>query len=165
MIQETYLTHKGLIVSKAQKLSRQFNMEIDDIIAQGNLLFCKCYYNYKAINNSSFTTYLSNSLVGLYSYCLETKTNEPVDDTNLYMLAQDKKNIYDAIDFKDFINSKTNNETALIIDLVNNFETSKITKDKIKKYFKNYYGWSQLKTERHFNEIYMILKEWEKLCK
>ena len=158
---DLYLKHKGLIISRAIKFARQFNLETEDVIAQGNLLFCICYKEYKAFNNAAFTTYFHSNLINLYRYCKnQSKLNLcEIGPVEFY---PDQFDPFKEIEFEDFINSKITNETALILDCIINFnnEEGKITKQKIKKHFKKELGWSQLKTERLFNQIRLILNEW-----
>lgn len=160
---ELYLKHRGLIFSKAIKLARQFNLELDDVVAQGNLLFCLCHNKFKAYNNAAFTTYFHSNMIQLYNYC-KNESRKVSHEFELLDFHEDPFDPFYEINFEDFMTSELSGEAFLIVDwMLNvNFEGEKVTKQKIKKYFKKEYGWSQLKTERHFNQISQILNEWSK---
>ena len=65
-----FLQYQNMIQKLAHKVSRLYQVEYEDMEAQGYLIYCECLQNYE-ITKASFSTYLYINLVGrLKSYAL-----------------------------------------------------------------------------------------------
>lgn len=66
--EKLYKEMKGIIISRAVAQHYKTGLDLDDLIAQGNLIFCECY---RSFNGSvEFSTFLWACLTtSLFNYC------------------------------------------------------------------------------------------------
>lgn len=57
-----YEQNKKTIFSKAWEYSKKSRMDFDELVAEGNLIFCESLKSWKGGFNASFNTYLTHSL-------------------------------------------------------------------------------------------------------
>lgn len=79
----TFEKYQKMIQKIAHKVCNRYNLEYEDIEAQGYLIYCECVHNYN-ITRSSFSTYLYINLSGrLVDYAISTIRQKGI---NLYDL-------------------------------------------------------------------------------
>ena len=64
-----YTDYVDMIKSRANKLSEKYQIPFDELVSEGNLIYCECLNNYD-ITKASFSTYLYSMLAyGMSDYC------------------------------------------------------------------------------------------------
>lgn len=64
-----YTDYVDMIKSRANKLSEKYHIPFDELVSEGNLIYCECLNNYD-ITKASFSTYLYSMLAyGMSDYC------------------------------------------------------------------------------------------------
>ncbi len=144
---ENYLNYKNLIYKIAwQKKKKNPLIEIDDLISEGNIIYCKCLKNYNNLN-VKFSTYLYSCLNhGLKNFIKEERKFLKVSDI-------ENNNIKY---FQDFSFFELSENSKLILDELQNTpltKTNTIRKMNLKKHIRKKFNLKHIEISNSFAEI------------
>lgn len=158
-----YENYKNMIYKQAYKIHCISGKDKDDLISQGNLIFCECLNRYKEEKKVSFGTYLFlNLYYGLFRY-VKSLEEYPQVDIDIGVTYNFEK----VVEFKDELYNLSN-KSKEIINLIFNFPEKvtgsfgnnswkyKITKKSI-YYFLINQNWGHTQIINAFKEIKNIL--------
>ncbi len=161
MTDQFYNQHKNLIIKKAFSFHFTTNIPVDDLIAQGNLIFCEAIKTYDP-ERSKFSTWLWKRLDReLYKYVLSIKKH------NKFNINKDPVEI-PCFNFDSYIkyvgikNDLTDEAHQVLSIIINSpheiFEAIDLTRPKkargaIVKYLRNNEGWSWPVIWKTMNEL------------
>lgn len=156
-----YEKYKRLIISKASKWSYCISMDIDDLISEGNIVFCKCLKTYKS-SKSSFSTYLYRGLDYHYKNLAKKRfeCNKHIDNDRI----DNSINIFRITSFRIAL-EKLSSDAQQLINIVLNTPKKlieiccRVTKQTLTIYLTQYLDWTIYRCWKTFREIRYALGE------
>lgn len=156
-----YNQNKRMLHFYANRFSRRYHLEYDEVFSEANIIFCKSLSTYKDSKNASFSTHLFNNLKGrLNRTCrnmLSIKEKEIAFD-HCYHSITYKENHCERIFFKEALNILSQEEkTAAVLNLILDpadidIEKPRTTQTSIRRELKSN-GWSRSEIEFTFKKI------------
>jgi hypothetical protein len=166
---QLYNNFKNMVFSKTSKFNHNYRIDRDELLAQANLIFCECYYNYQTISKTkklSFPVFLFNQLEwNLLKYAKKEKQKKEIIAETIYC-SNYCDNSQEAILFEDFIKQfspKTKNMLRIICkpDRRQRKEFNTMNKKQLRKYLRMQ-GWKHTDISNCYNEIEIGLEKWRK---
>lgn len=164
--EQEYKKVQNLIYAKAHSFARTTGYEVDDFIAQGNLIYCQSLLKYD-VNRGKFITLLYLSLnLGLISYTQQLskqipKYTEELKEETVEPLSAMQERSYKLM--KKI--SKTTKATKTVVDLILNdpitlFKGEALSKTKkyvaVKRYLHYNLGCSWANTKKSLDELQQL---------
>lgn len=138
-IEQAYHGHKKMIKKSAWMFSKKYSVEMDELEAEGNLIFCKAFQDYKPSFNASFPTFLWMNLQHKLKYFCKKQMSINIEFLEEETPQQD--NAYEKIEFdfdrKKFLSEKENE----IVDRI--IAEKKYRKKSFQRHFTKEKNWKQ----------------------
>lgn len=166
-----YKDYEKMIVQRAWKWKAKTGQDIEDLIAEGNLVFCNCLQNYNH-EKSAFGTFLYNSLQIHYGNLANTSRYQKTYNPHNSVSFDEERllpNFYpgDAEEitiFRQLIESLSSDAKEVVkavfetpLEIISEMGVTKITKYALQKYFARK-GWKIKRIWTAFGEIQKEVK-------
>jgi hypothetical protein len=166
---QLYQNLKNMIFSKANKFNYNYRIDREELLAQANLIFCECYYNYQSISKElPFPAFLFNQLEwNLKKYVKKEKEKQKkeVVAANIYCNTYYDNN-QETILFEDF-KTQFSEKTRQMLDIIclpnrkQRKEFTAMNKKQLRKYLRKH-GWKHTDISNCIYEIEIGLEKWRK---
>jgi DNA-directed RNA polymerase specialized sigma subunit len=166
MIRKRYGDYKNLILSRAWAWQQRTGWELEELEAEGNVVFCKAVQTYDP-SKSSFSTYLYNALqmhfgnMVTLSRCQKAEKKEMKTDCDNCFAYGDVQQ--EAI-FREMINDLPEDAKEVVkavfetpAEILDVLGITRVSKNALHQYFNRCRGWSQQRTYSAFKVIQQIL--------
>lgn len=160
--------YEKLIISRAWTWQQKTKWEIEDLIAEGNLVFCKILNDYDP-KKSAFSTYLFNSLQMHYGNLVNTancqKAPKQATEDSIFCESVNINPEQETM-FRQIINDLPNDAKEVVraifetpMEIIEILGIKKMTRNTLQKYFSQFRGWSQSRIWKAFSNIQQGLEE------
>lgn len=168
-----YEDYESLIAARAWAWHKKigWKWDIEDLIAEGNLVFCNSLTNYNP-SKSSFCTYLYNSLQMHFGNIINTGLCQKAEPNFFYDLSEvdgedNKKPVFSCANdpetetiFRQIIRDLPSDSKEVVqaifetpVEIIEALGIKKITKHAIFQYFTKFRGWPQNRVWKTFSQI------------
>jgi hypothetical protein len=155
--EKLFLQNRGMIKAMARKVSKTSNVEVEELEAQGNLIFCECLEKYDN-QKGSFEKFFNSYIWGLYKY-VRKKAEEEQNQEGLEFI--DFKKHYSDPDIFDVCMNDLSRDAKMLVDTVlygmKENPERRINKTIIRDYAREKFNWTHKQVDRAFYEIANIL--------
>lgn len=167
---QLYNNFKNMVFSKTSKFRYNYRIDREELLAQANLIFCECYYNYQTISKTKempFPVFLFNQLewnLKKYAKKEKEKQKKEIVAANIYCHTYYDNN-QEAILFEDFI-KQFSEKTKKMLGIIckpnrKQRKFNAMNKKQLRKYLRAQ-GWKHTDISNCYNEIEIGLEKWKK---
>lgn len=174
---QLYIQHQGTVRKVAHKFYKFTGIEFDELVAQGNLIFCMAYYDY-CPGDCSFNTFLWSRLHAQLSFYCQNRTIElaELDGEAAISYVNDSRGsgYVPDLEFWDIVRASSE-DTQRVIGMVfspimtkrirkhregsaHQWKKKPLSKNQIKNYLITDKRWSRKRVAAVFHEINGILE-------
>jgi len=165
MIRVRYGNYRKLILSRAWAWQQKTGWELEDLEAEGNMIFCKAVQTYDP-SKSSFGTYLYNSLQMHFGNLVNLSRCQKAEKKDM-KTSCDNCFAYEDIEqetiFREMINDLPEDAKEVVkavfetpAEIIEALGITKITRNSLQLYFGKYKGWSQKRIFSTFKTIQQV---------